>query len=150
MFLAQYCPFSEIFRWSTLFVLRPTNSNFNKRGPCTLFFLPKIVSITISCNVSEAKFSERCPIFTRAVGTYANKLIHFSTTPYPETSVHTKHRDFELSSGDTIIKVTVLQLTYMLCNLGLSIVNVYWYRNNDGFLTIFTFWIYIHVHLSGR
>ena len=31
-------------------VLRLTNSNFNKRGPCTLFFLPKIVSITISCN----------------------------------------------------------------------------------------------------
>ena len=31
-------------------VLRPINSNFNKRGPCTLFFLPNIVSITISCN----------------------------------------------------------------------------------------------------
>ena len=34
-------------------VLAPTNSNFNKRGPCTLFFPPNIVSITISCNVSK-------------------------------------------------------------------------------------------------
>ena len=31
-------------------VLRPTNSNFNKKGPCTLFFPPYIFSITISCN----------------------------------------------------------------------------------------------------
>ena len=31
--------------------VRPTNSNFNKRGLCTLFFPPKIASITISCNV---------------------------------------------------------------------------------------------------
>ena len=29
----------------------------------------------------------------------------------------------------------------MLCALSLSIVNVHWYRNSDGFLTIFTFWI---------
>ena len=32
-------------------VLGPRNGNFNKRGPCILFFLPKIASITISCNV---------------------------------------------------------------------------------------------------
>ena len=31
-------------------VFRPTNSIFNMRGPCTLFFLPNIVSVTISCN----------------------------------------------------------------------------------------------------
>ena len=31
-------------------VLRSTNSNFNKRGPCTLFFPSNIVSITIPCN----------------------------------------------------------------------------------------------------
>ena len=33
-------------------VLRPTNSDFNKRGPSTIFFTPNIVTITISCNVS--------------------------------------------------------------------------------------------------
>ena len=31
-------------------VLRPTNSNFNKREPYILFFPPNIVSVTISCN----------------------------------------------------------------------------------------------------
>ena len=31
-------------------VVRPTYSNFNKRGPCTLFSQPNIVSIIISCN----------------------------------------------------------------------------------------------------
>ena len=30
--------------------LRPTNNNFNKRGPCALFFSPNIFSITISEN----------------------------------------------------------------------------------------------------
>ena len=34
-------------------MLRPTNSNFNKRGPYTLFFPLKIVSVTISCNDSS-------------------------------------------------------------------------------------------------
>ena len=34
-------------------VLKVTNCNVNKRGPCALFFpSPNIVSITISCNES--------------------------------------------------------------------------------------------------
>ena len=32
-------------------VLRTTNSNFNKKAPCTLFFPSNIVSITIACTV---------------------------------------------------------------------------------------------------
>ena len=39
-------------------VLRPVNSNFNKRGPCTLFSPPNILSVTISCNVHD--FVEGC------------------------------------------------------------------------------------------
>ena len=34
-------------------VLRPTSSNFNKGGPCALFFSPNIISITICCNGSR-------------------------------------------------------------------------------------------------
>ena len=34
-------------------VLRTTNSNLNKRGPCALFVPHDIVSITVSCNLSQ-------------------------------------------------------------------------------------------------
>ena len=39
-------------------VLRPVNSNFNKRRPCTLFSPPNILSVIISCNVHD--FVEGC------------------------------------------------------------------------------------------
>ena len=52
--------------------------------------------------------------FTRTIGAYINELIHFGTTSHPEMFIHTKHTDFELTSGDTSIKVAVLPLTYAM------------------------------------
>ena len=39
---------------SVLLRQKETDSNFDKRGPCTLFFPPNILSITLdlSCNVA--------------------------------------------------------------------------------------------------
>ena len=44
-------------------VLRPTNSNFTYKWPCTLFFLPNIISITISCNGLKKRLNRYYPLF---------------------------------------------------------------------------------------
>ena len=43
--------------------------------------------------------------------------------------------------GGAAISLYALASPLVLCNLGLCIVNVHWYRNSDRFLTIFTFGI---------